>query len=108
MNEGTAARLEGFEAQLEVDGRTLTILDGTGGTFTALLLAVPMVDPRTELLQDPREMAQIQTNDAPDRLQANAAVRDDGGTIWILLKREDNTADFVTTFWAQKQTTQDA
>ncbi|MDB6022928.1 MAG: hypothetical protein JWQ04_2785 [Pedosphaera sp.] len=102
MNDGQTARLEGFRAQLAVDGVTLTILSAAGGTIFGLLSVNPPVEVPSELTEDRREKAILEVlRPAPAVVRADQ-LKDDDGNKWQIWTREDNAADFAVKFWLVK------
>ena len=92
-----------------VDMQELT----TGARFRALISQHQPLDPTMELGYDPREAAKMDCFNAPPSLKAASARSGtmikqlDNGQKWRVVSREDNPADFITTFIIVKVTGQD-
>jgi hypothetical protein len=115
---GATLRGQGFQANLDVNGRTLSLVSGGGPpiTFTALVNEQPALDPRLNLGSDGREYVQIVALRymVPVGLLAFDARRqqfltDETGQEYKLVRRDDNPGNENTvTFWAVKVTGQDS
>jgi len=97
---GLDARREGFLAQLDVDGRTVTPLsEETNTPFQALLETQSVLDPDLPLGSDLREVtiAHVLAEDDPES-KSGDHWRDDQQNKWKVVKREDNPADFTVKY----------
>lgn len=122
MNPGLEILLEGFKARLDVYGEELQVLS-SGAKLSGIIEPAPPIDPDFPIGPDIREKSilHVLTEDDPgikqfDRLSPTAPAEDptseepatgepDGDeepTVWEVLKRENNPADFVTKFWIVK------
>src|ERR1700722_8894241 len=106
--------LAGFKNQLQRYGRTMSVVDSPGGQFPptvyGLLTTLPMIDPRLDLGDDPREATYFtMVSPAPANLQYGVELMDQWtGTSWMIRNRENNSADYTTKFWLTQITAQDS
>lgn len=93
------ALIKGFKRLLREDGRSVTC---SAGTFQALIDTSPQLDIESELGQDSREIAVIETLREGCPNVAYGAVLADGAAQWRVLKRDNNFADITVKFTAEK------
>lgn len=93
----------GFDTRQEWFGRDLTNLR-TNDVFNGIIDPNPPIIPESLLGDDPREFGVIHAKkDGTGNCKLGDVVRDADGNQWILLRRDDNPADFVVKFWAHKK-----
>lgn len=105
MNDGMTARLEGFRAQLEVDGVCLTSLSNARVKPRGLLAINPPVELPSELIEDRREKARFQIERpcaGVATFARNNKVKDELGNTWQVWSLEDNAANITVDFWLVK------
>jgi len=90
LTYGQTIQVEGFQAQLDMYGRTLTALDESGIQFRALLSEQPPIDPLFDLGSDLREVTYAQILRPVPNLHPQVQLKDDSGVIWKWVKLIDN------------------
>ncbi len=100
MTIGEIARVEGYKAQVAINGKTVTVSD-TNQTFVALVREETLFDPDMPLGSDPREVVIFETLRPAPVVEAQAQVKFDGITLQ-LTKRDDNPANPFVRFTAIK------
>ncbi len=102
MTIGEQARIEGFAANIEFNGRTLRVDSGT--TFQALVEDADQNDEEFLLGNDPREMVRVHAlkSSITDALTSQQQlVLDDGQKIKVV-RRADSPANQFVRFFAKK------